>query len=75
MPSDFVPFSACWFCWLQLLEGLQSSLTISKIPSVSHDKGHKSLIRTASRGKMLPEDFYNLMLAISSLLWCVLCVN
>ncbi|KAG6684184.1 hypothetical protein I3842_12G050200 [Carya illinoinensis] len=34
----------------RLLEGLQSSLTISKIPSVSHDKGHKSLIRTASRG-------------------------
>ncbi|XP_065632874.1 uncharacterized protein LOC112028026 isoform X5 [Quercus suber] len=34
----------------RLLEGLQSSLIISKIPSVSHDKGHKSSNRSASRG-------------------------
>lgn len=34
----------------RLLEGLQSSLIISKIPSVSHDKGHKSQNRSASRG-------------------------
>ncbi|XP_054809968.1 uncharacterized protein LOC129311623 isoform X2 [Prosopis cineraria] len=34
----------------RLLEGLQSSLIISKIPSVSHDKGHKSQNRNASRG-------------------------
>ncbi|XP_050227971.1 uncharacterized protein LOC126677416 isoform X2 [Mercurialis annua] len=32
----------------RLLEGLQSSLMVSKIPSVSHEKGHKS--RTVSRG-------------------------
>ncbi|KAJ7952515.1 Agenet domain protein [Quillaja saponaria] len=34
----------------RLLEGLQSSLIISKIPSVSHDKGHKSQNRNASKG-------------------------
>ncbi|CAI0413233.1 unnamed protein product [Linum tenue] len=33
----------------RLLEGLQSSLMVSKIPSVSHDKSHKS--RPAARGK------------------------
>ncbi|XP_011001485.1 PREDICTED: uncharacterized protein LOC105108745 isoform X2 [Populus euphratica] len=32
----------------RLLEGLQSSLMVSKVPSVSHDKSQKS--RTASRG-------------------------
>ncbi|KAG8662260.1 hypothetical protein MANES_01G081400v8 [Manihot esculenta] len=32
----------------RLLEGLQSSLMVSKIPSASHDKSHKS--RNASRG-------------------------
>ncbi|CAL1401550.1 unnamed protein product [Linum trigynum] len=32
----------------RLLEGLQSSLMVSKIPSVSHDKSHKS--RPAARG-------------------------
>lgn len=34
----------------RLLEGLQTSLIVSKIPSVSHDKGHKSLSRSSSRG-------------------------
>ncbi|XP_057975889.1 uncharacterized protein LOC131163332 isoform X2 [Malania oleifera] len=34
----------------RLLEGLQSSMIISKIPSVSHDKGHKSQSRGVSRG-------------------------
>ncbi|KAG2679912.1 hypothetical protein I3760_11G072900 [Carya illinoinensis] len=34
----------------RLLEGLQSSLIISKIPSVSHDKVHKSHNKSASRG-------------------------
>ncbi|KAK4260388.1 hypothetical protein QN277_003511 [Acacia crassicarpa] len=34
----------------RLLEGLQSSLIVSKIPSVSHDKGHKNQNRNASRG-------------------------
>nr|XP_004299428.2 PREDICTED: uncharacterized protein LOC101301199 isoform X1 [Fragaria vesca subsp. vesca]XP_011464407.1 PREDICTED: uncharacterized protein LOC101301199 isoform X1 [Fragaria vesca subsp. vesca] len=34
----------------RLLEGLQSSLSISKIPSVSHDKGPRSQNRNASRG-------------------------
>ncbi|XP_022153987.1 uncharacterized protein LOC111021360 isoform X2 [Momordica charantia] len=37
----------------RLLEGLQSSLTISKIPSVSHDKGHRSQNRNASRGNKI----------------------
>ncbi|XP_012573634.1 protein SWOLLEN 1-like isoform X3 [Cicer arietinum] len=34
----------------RLLEGLQSSLIISKIPSGSHDKGHKNQNRNTSRG-------------------------
>ncbi|KAE8671746.1 Detected protein of confused Function [Hibiscus syriacus] len=34
----------------RLLEGIQSSLTISKIPSVSHDKSHKSQSRS-TRGE------------------------
>ncbi|XP_031738515.1 uncharacterized protein LOC101211275 isoform X2 [Cucumis sativus] len=34
----------------RLLEGLQSSLAISKIPSISHDKGQRSQNRNASRG-------------------------
>ncbi|ONI06562.1 hypothetical protein PRUPE_5G068000 [Prunus persica] len=34
----------------RLLEGLQSSLIITKIPSGSHDKGHRSQNRNASRG-------------------------
>jgi len=34
----------------QLLEGLQSSLIISKIPSASHEKGHKNQNRNVSRG-------------------------
>nr|XP_048319727.1 uncharacterized protein LOC107430264 isoform X3 [Ziziphus jujuba var. spinosa] len=34
----------------RLLEGLQSSLIISKIPSVSHDKGHRSQNRSTPRG-------------------------
>ncbi|XP_050378980.1 uncharacterized protein LOC126796248 isoform X2 [Argentina anserina] len=34
----------------RLLEGLQSSLSISKIPSVSHDKGPRSQNRNAPRG-------------------------
>ncbi|KAI4315247.1 hypothetical protein L6164_028077 [Bauhinia variegata] len=34
----------------RLLEGLQSSLIISKIPSVSHDKSHKNQNRSAPRG-------------------------
>ncbi|WCJ25904.1 G2484-1 protein [Euphorbia peplus] len=34
----------------RLLEGLQSSLMISKIPSVSHDKSHKSRNTSSSRG-------------------------
>ncbi|MED6146388.1 hypothetical protein PIB30_033997 [Stylosanthes scabra] len=34
----------------RLLEGLQSSLTVSKIPSSSHEKGHKNQNRTASKG-------------------------
>ncbi|XP_044485714.1 uncharacterized protein LOC123211201 isoform X2 [Mangifera indica] len=33
----------------RLLEGLQSSLIISKIPSVSHDKSHKSQIRNVPK--------------------------
>jgi len=37
------------FGW-QLLEGLQSSLIISKIPSASHEKGHKNQNRNTSRG-------------------------
>ena len=37
------------FGW-QLLEGLQSSLIISKIPSASHEKGHKNQNRKTSRG-------------------------
>jgi hypothetical protein len=32
----------------QLLEGLQSSLMVTKIPSVSHDRSQKN--RTAARG-------------------------
>ncbi|KAF7810103.1 uncharacterized protein G2W53_036846 [Senna tora] len=35
----------------RLLEGLQSSLIIPKLPSVSHDKGHKNQNRNASRGE------------------------
>ncbi|XP_028785873.1 uncharacterized protein LOC114741775 isoform X6 [Neltuma alba] len=35
----------------RLLEGLQSSLIISKIPSVSHEKSHKNQNRNASRGE------------------------
>ncbi|XP_027921532.1 uncharacterized protein LOC114179400 isoform X5 [Vigna unguiculata] len=34
----------------RLLEGLQSSLIISKIPSASHEKGHKNQNRNVSRG-------------------------
>ncbi|KAL5186565.1 hypothetical protein HKD37_05G012401 [Glycine soja] len=34
----------------RLLEGLQSSLIISKIPSASHEKGHKNQNRKTSRG-------------------------
>ncbi|KAK7330776.1 hypothetical protein VNO77_24976 [Canavalia gladiata] len=34
----------------RLLEGLQSSLIISKIPSGSHEKGHKNQNRNTSRG-------------------------
>ncbi|XP_028762584.1 uncharacterized protein LOC114720990 isoform X2 [Neltuma alba] len=34
----------------RLLEGLQSSLIITKVPSVSHDKSHKNQSRNASRG-------------------------
>ncbi|KAK4262590.1 hypothetical protein QN277_028134 [Acacia crassicarpa] len=34
----------------RLLEGLQSSLIITKVPSVSHDKGHKNQSRNAPRG-------------------------
>ncbi|XVF13396.1 hypothetical protein REPUB_Repub08aG0204700 [Reevesia pubescens] len=34
----------------RLLEGLQSSLIISKIPSVSHDKSHKTQSRSTTRG-------------------------
>ncbi|KAG7015717.1 hypothetical protein SDJN02_23354 [Cucurbita argyrosperma subsp. argyrosperma] len=37
----------------RLLEGLQSSLTISKIPSISHDKGQRSQNRNASRGNKI----------------------
>ncbi|KAJ7944737.1 Agenet domain protein [Quillaja saponaria] len=37
----------------RLLEGLQSSLIVSKFPSVSHDKGHKSQNRNASRSENL----------------------
>ncbi|XP_019252388.1 PREDICTED: uncharacterized protein LOC109231245 isoform X3 [Nicotiana attenuata] len=33
----------------RLLEGLQSSLIISKLPSISHDKGNRSRSRGASR--------------------------
>lgn len=36
---------------LQLLEGLQSSLIISKIPSGSHDKVHKNQNRNTSKGE------------------------
>ncbi|XP_057786980.1 uncharacterized protein LOC131004346 isoform X4 [Salvia miltiorrhiza] len=35
----------------RLLEGLQSSLIISKIPSSSHDKGHRSHTKATVRGK------------------------
>ncbi|KAK9274656.1 hypothetical protein L1049_021907 [Liquidambar formosana] len=35
----------------RLLEGLQSSLIVSKIPAVSHDKGHKSQNRSASSSR------------------------
>ncbi|GAB4834999.1 hypothetical protein Ancab_033266 [Ancistrocladus abbreviatus] len=36
----------------RLLEGLQSALIISKIPSISHEKGHKNHSRSSSsRGK------------------------
>ncbi|XP_019446089.1 PREDICTED: uncharacterized protein LOC109349651 isoform X3 [Lupinus angustifolius] len=35
----------------RLLEGLQSSLTISKIPGSHHEKGHKTQNRNASRGE------------------------
>lgn len=42
---------------LQLLEGLQSSLAISKIPSISHDKGQRSQNRNASRGKIWCAEF------------------
>ncbi|GAB4858050.1 hypothetical protein Ancab_015952 [Ancistrocladus abbreviatus] len=36
----------------RLLEGLQSAMIISKMPSISHDKGHKSHSRSSSsRGK------------------------
>ncbi|XP_017421394.1 uncharacterized protein LOC108331249 isoform X2 [Vigna angularis] len=34
----------------RLLEGLQSSLIISKIPAASHEKGHKNQNRNISRG-------------------------
>ncbi|XP_061337001.1 uncharacterized protein LOC133284060 isoform X2 [Gastrolobium bilobum] len=34
----------------RLLEGLQSSLIVSKVPSGSHEKGHKNQNRNASRG-------------------------
>ncbi|KAL6979753.1 hypothetical protein U1Q18_021408 [Sarracenia purpurea var. burkii] len=34
----------------RLLEGLQSSLIISKIPAVSHDKSHRSQSRGTSKG-------------------------
>ncbi|XP_042050198.1 uncharacterized protein LOC121795689 isoform X8 [Salvia splendens] len=34
----------------RLLEGLQSSLIISKIPSSSHDKGHRSRTKATVRG-------------------------
>ncbi|CAJ1943342.1 unnamed protein product [Sphenostylis stenocarpa] len=34
----------------RLLEGLQSSLIVAKIPSVSHEKGHKNHNRNTSRG-------------------------
>ncbi|KAL2321563.1 hypothetical protein Fmac_025942 [Flemingia macrophylla] len=34
----------------RLLEGLQSSLIISKIPSASHEKGHKNQNRNTTRG-------------------------
>jgi len=34
----------------RLLEGLQSSLIISKIPSASHDKSHRSQNRGTSKG-------------------------
>ncbi|CAK9321595.1 unnamed protein product [Citrullus colocynthis] len=37
----------------RLLEGLQSSLAISKIPSISHDKGQRSQNRNASRGNKI----------------------
>ncbi|XP_022951115.1 uncharacterized protein LOC111454034 isoform X2 [Cucurbita moschata] len=37
----------------RLLEGLQSSLTISKIPFISHDKGQRSQSRNASRGNKI----------------------
>ncbi|KAH0974027.1 hypothetical protein GBA52_015926 [Prunus armeniaca] len=36
----------------RLLEGLQSSLIITKIPSGSHDKGHRSQNRNASRVRL-----------------------
>ncbi|PSR91587.1 Serine-rich adhesin for platelets like [Actinidia chinensis var. chinensis] len=35
----------------RLLEGLQSSLIISKIPAVSHDRSHRSQNRGTSKGK------------------------
>ncbi|XP_073135292.1 protein SWOLLEN 1 isoform X2 [Henckelia pumila] len=34
----------------RLLEGLQSSLTISKLPSSSHDKSHRSNTKNTSKG-------------------------
>ncbi|GAV72838.1 Agenet domain-containing protein [Cephalotus follicularis] len=34
----------------RLLEGLQSSLIVSKIPSLSHDKGHRNQSRSTFRG-------------------------
>ncbi|KZV45965.1 hypothetical protein F511_10655 [Dorcoceras hygrometricum] len=36
----------------RLLEGLQSSLTISKLPSSSHDKSHRSHTKTSSKGNI-----------------------
>nr|KYP55372.1 hypothetical protein KK1_001584 [Cajanus cajan] len=47
----------------RLLEGLQSSLIISKIPSASHEKGHKSQNRNTTRG----ENIY-IILRVSRLL-------
>ncbi|KAK6947567.1 Agenet-like domain [Dillenia turbinata] len=40
----------------ELLEGLQSSLLISKIPSVSHDRTHKGQSRAAASKGLLGDD-------------------